>query len=239
MEAVLSNKEGRTRLGFSRRTRKNFDERRRTCRLTFDDLHKRFLGVDSLETIAAEAGISGSRLTYLYKTLFMPMLGLPSPRSRTKEILAKRKAMALRVLKQLPKDKSLERVTRRLKSKGHMVQVSLCDEHGGIPRRRHRRRLKIDGQLSSWHRISNVLRGRGAASPGYSATTLSRSSLEKTKFAILEVAPIRYKPMILKIPSKALWAEFFAHNNHDRVRICVPLDTIPDEPRFPFLNYLV
>src|SRR5262245_62269341 len=106
MGGILSSRERRTRLGFSKRTRRNFNEMLRNCRLTFDDLHKRFLGVDSLETIATEAGISGSRLTYLYNTVFMPTLGLPSPRRRTKEVLAKRKAMALRVLKQPPKDKS-------------------------------------------------------------------------------------------------------------------------------------
>ena len=45
--------------------------------------------------------------------------------------------------------------------------------------------------------------------------------------------------MILKVPSKALQREFFDGNSHDCVHISVPLDTMPDNPRFPFLDCMV
>jgi hypothetical protein len=68
---------------------------------------------------------------------------------------------------------------------------------------------------------------------------MSRFTLEKTKFVLLDVAPRRCKPMILKVPSKALRREFFSRTSHHRVHIYVPLDRIPDNPRFPFLDYIV
>jgi hypothetical protein len=226
----------RSRLAASDRTRRRFDKRRRKCRLSFDDLHRRLIGSDSLEKIAKDAGISGARLTYLYNSLFMPTLGLPSPGRRAKDILAKRRAMALAG----PfRDESLERVRRRLEARGHRVESTFCDENGGMPRRGHKHRLKVDGELCSWHRMFNSKQGRKAASPRYSTTTMSRLTLEKTKFVLLDVAPPRCKPMMLKVPSKALRREFFSGTSHHRVHIYVPLDRIPDKPRFPFLDYIV
>jgi hypothetical protein len=235
-EASVGKKARRARLAASDRARRRFDKRRRKCRLSFDELHTRFIGSDSLETIAKDAGISGARLTYLYNSLFMPTLGLPSPRRRAKDILAKRRAMALAG----PfRDESLERVRRRLEARGHSVDSTFCDENGGIPRRRHKRRLKVNGKLCSWHRMFNAKRGRRTAIPRYSTTTMSRLTLEKTKFVLLDIAPPRCKPMILKVPSKALRREFFSGSIHHRVHIYVPLDRIPDNPRFPFLDYIV
>jgi hypothetical protein len=229
----LGKKARRARLAAPHRARKRFDKRRRKCRLSFDELHRRLIGSDSLKTIAKDAGISGTRLTYLYNSLFMPILGLPSPRRRAKDILAKRRAMALAG----PfRDKSLERMRRRLEARGHSVEPTFCEENGGIPRRRHKRRLKVDGKLCSWHRMFSSKQGRKTASPRYSTTTMSRTTLEKTKFVLLDVAPPRCKPMILKVPSKALRSEFFNGTGHDRVHIYVPLDRIPDNPRFPFLE---
>jgi hypothetical protein len=233
---ALNKKARRGRLAASHRARKRFDKRRRKCRLSFDELHRRLIGSDSLKTIAKDAGISGARLTYLYNSLFMPTLGLPSPRRRAKDILAKRSAMALAG----PfRDKSLERVRRRLEARGHSVESTFCDENGGVPRRRHKRLLKVDGKLCSWHRMFNSKQGRKAASPRYSTTTMSRLRLEKTKFVLLDVAPPRCKPMMLKVPSKALRRQFFSGSSRHRVHIYVPLDRIPDNPRFPFLDYIV
>jgi hypothetical protein len=218
------------------RARRRFDKRRRKCRLSFDELHRRLMGSGSLEAIAKDAGISGPRLTYLYNSLFAPTLGLPSPRRRAKDILAKRRALALAG----PfRDQSLERVRRRLEGRGHSVESTFCDENGGTPRRRHKRRLKVDGKLCSWHRMFNSTRGRKSTSPRYSRTTMGRLTLEKTTFVLLEVAPPRCKPMILKVPSKALRREYFSGTSHHRVHIYVPLDRIPDNPRFPFLDYIV
>jgi hypothetical protein len=230
----VGKKARQARLAASDRARRRFDKRRRKCRLSFDELHRRLIGSDSLETIAKDAGISGARLTYLYNSLFMPTLGLPSPRQRAKEILAKRRAMAL-----AGRDESLERVQRRLEARGHSVESTFCDENGGMPRRWHKRRLKVDGKLCSWHRMSNSKQGRKTASPRYSTTTMGRLALEKTKFVLLDVAPPRCKPMILKVPSKALRREYFSGTSHHRVHIYVPLDRIPDNPRFPFLDYIV
>jgi hypothetical protein len=233
---ALGKKPRRARLAASDRARRRFDKRRQKCRLSFDELYRRLIGSDSLETIAKDAGISGARLTYLYNSLFMPTLGLPSPRRRAKDILAKRRAMALAS----PfRDESLERVRRRLEARGHRVESTFCDENGGMPRRRHKRRLKVDGKLCSWHRMFSSKQGRKTASPRYSTTTMSRFTLEKTKFVLLDVAPRRCKPMILKVPSKALRREFFSRTSHHRVHIYVPLDRIPDNPRFPFLDYIV
>jgi hypothetical protein len=119
------------------------------------------------------------------------------------------------------------------------VESTFCDENGGLPRRRHKRRLKVDGKLCSWHRMFNSTKGRKNASPRYSATTICRFTLEKTKFVLLDIAPPRCKPMILKVPSKALEREFFGGTSHHQVHIYVPLDRIPDNPRFPFLDYIV
>jgi hypothetical protein len=137
--AGVGKKARRTRL--ADRARRRFDKRRRKCRLSFDELHRRLIGSDSLETIAKDAGISGARLTYLYNSVFMPTLGLPSPRRRAKDILAKRRALALTG----PfRDESLGRVRRRLEARGHSVESTFCDENGGMPRRRHKRRLKVE-----------------------------------------------------------------------------------------------
>jgi hypothetical protein len=234
--ASVGKKARRARLAASDRARTRFDKQRRKCRLSFDELHRRLIGSDSLETIAKDAGISGARLTYLYNSLFMPTLGLPSPRRRAKDILAKRREMALAA----PfRDESLERVRRRLEARGYSVESTFCDENGGLPRRRHKRRLKIDGQLCSWHRMFNSKQGRKAASPRYSTTTINRLTLEETKFVLLDVAPPRCKPMILKVPSKALRREYFTGTSHLQVHIYVPLDKLPDNPRFPFLDYIV
>ena len=119
------------------------------------------------------------------------------------------------------------------------VDSTFCDENGGIPRRRHKRRVKVDGELCSWHRMFNAKQGRRAAIPRYSTTTMSRLTLEKTKFVLLDIAPPRCKPMILKVPSNALRREFFSGSSRHRVHIYVPLDRIPDNPRFPFLDYIV
>ena len=232
----MGKKVRRARLAASDRARRRFDKRRRKCRLSFDKLHRRLIGSDSLETIAKDAGISGARLTYLYNSLFVPTLGLPSPRRRAKDILARRRPMALAG----PfRDESLERVRRRLEARGHSVETTFCHENGGMPRRRHKRRLKVDGKLCSWHRMFNSKQGRKNASPRYSTTTMGRLTLEKTKFVLLDVAPLRCKPMILKVPSKALRREYFSGTSHRRVHIYVPLDRIPDNPRFPFLDYIV
>jgi hypothetical protein len=56
---------------------------------------------------------------------------------------------------------------------------------------------------------------------------------------ILDIAPPRFRPLILKVPSKALQREFFSGASRNQVHIYVPLDRIPDNPRFPFLDYIV
>jgi hypothetical protein len=45
--------------------------------------------------------------------------------------------------------------------------------------------------------------------------------------------------MMLKVPSKALPREFFSGTGRHQAHIYVPLDRIPDNPRFPFLDYIV
>jgi hypothetical protein len=137
----------------------------------------------------------------------VPTLGLPSPRRRAKDILAKRRRMALATP---VRNEGFDRVRRRLEARGHSVESTLCDENGGLPRRRHKRRLKVDGKLCSWHRMFNSIKGRKNASPRYSATTICRFTLEKTKFVLLDIAPPRCRPMMLKVPSKALPREFFS-----------------------------
>src|SRR5262245_66605339 len=76
--ASVGKKARRARLAASDRARRHFDKRRRKCRLSFDKLHRRLIGSDSLETIAKDAGISGARLTYLYNSLFVANMGFPS-----------------------------------------------------------------------------------------------------------------------------------------------------------------
>src|SRR5262245_184582 len=81
-EASVGKKARRARLAASGRARRLLDKRRRKCRLNFDELHARFIGSDSLETIAKDAGISGARLTYLYHRFVMLTVELASPPRR-------------------------------------------------------------------------------------------------------------------------------------------------------------
>jgi hypothetical protein len=93
--------------------REGFNRRRRRCKLSFDQLWRRFKGGDSFADIARSAGVTRSRLRLIYKLWFRKLLGLPSGKERREKHQIEKRKARYRRLKSLPQSKAGQLLGRR------------------------------------------------------------------------------------------------------------------------------
>jgi hypothetical protein len=155
--------------------REGFNQRRRKCKLTFDQLRRRLERGDSFADIARYAGVTRSRLRLIYELWFRKLLRLPRGKERrANQYTDKRKAL----LQNLPQRKAVRAIAR---VEGRSQVKPVPRDQRSRPGQIRSREVFVRGRLCGVHHLSNTRRqdGRNAV---YATTTICRGPLERQDF---------------------------------------------------------
>jgi hypothetical protein len=210
-----------------------FDRRRRKLKLDFDALYRLFAdGVSSAE-IARRAGVSRPRINLIFKQYFRDFFGMTDlERLRRREKQARDAAMR-RLVEEIEKDRVLEAVAKSAERGGRRVAPILAKRRGE-PRKRYRHRaVLVDGRdVEPVHHLRNAQPWPGGIT--YATTSLSRKSLESSKWSIFYIDVPSYRRRVLRCRNAKLLRALFPAGVQ-RKHIYVPLDGRPEDPIYDFL----
>ena len=171
---MLQNKKLKKRIA---EVREGFNRRRRKCRLTFDQLWRRFERGDSLANIARSAGVARSRMRIIYELWFRKFLRLPSGQERREKQQRERRESLYKNLKKLPQRKAVQVIAR---AEGSRWVKPVFRDQRSRPGQIRSREVFVRGRLCGVHHLRNVHpRGRHAR---YTQTNISRGPLEHQDF---------------------------------------------------------
>jgi hypothetical protein len=158
--------------------REGFNRRRRRCKLSFDQLRRRFERGDSFANIALSAGVTRSRLRVIYELWFRKLLRLPSGRERRERQQDERRKLHDRNLKKLPRSKAVRAIAR---AEGIRLVKPVPRDQRSRPGQIRSREVFVRGRLCGVHHLRNSRRQEGRDAV-YATTTIYRGPLERQDF---------------------------------------------------------
>jgi hypothetical protein len=155
--------------------REGFNRRRRKCKLSFDQLCRRFERGDSFANIALSAGISRSRLRVIYEAWFCKLLRLPSGKNRREKQQNERRKIRDKNLRTLPRSKAIRAIAR---TEGTRWVKPVPRDQRSRPGQIRLREVLLRGRLCGVHHLRNTRRQKGRHAV-YASTTIYRGPLER------------------------------------------------------------
>lgn len=160
------------------RVRRDFDRRRRKCRLTFSEIRMRLLRGDTLGSIASSAGVARSRMRIVYDQWFRRTLHLPKANERRRRQLQEKRTLTREGLRRLPPRDSVRVVAEQ---EGYQFVKPVPRDQRTRAGQVRLREVYIHGRLCGVHHLRSAYRQAGRHAV-YACTTLSLSSVERQEF---------------------------------------------------------
>jgi hypothetical protein len=158
--------------------REGFNRRRRRCKLSFDQLWRRFERGESFANIAKSAGVTRSRLRIIYESWFRKLLQLSSGKERRERQQNERREALYRNLRTLPQSKAVRAIAG---TEGTRQVKPVPRDQRSRPGQVRSREVFVRGRLCGVHHLRNARRQKGRHA-AYATTTIHRGPLERQDF---------------------------------------------------------